>query len=87
MSSEGTYVIDLAPGELRATYIAASATAFGLASFAGSLLGSYVTEHVLTSGGMDAINTGLVISAVLRVVLGLTYINVFESRPGKLSQP
>ena len=87
MSSEGTYVIDLAPGELRATYIAASATAFGLASFAGSLLGSYVTEHVLTSGGMDAINTGLVISAVLRVVLGLTYITVFESRPGKLRQP
>jgi MFS family permease len=81
MSSESTYAIDLAPGELRATYLAASATAFGLASFAGSLLGSYVTEHVLTSGGLEAINTGLLISAVLRLVLGFAYMSAYESRP------
>jgi MFS family permease len=83
MSSESTYVIDLAPGELRATYLAASATAFGLASFGGSLLGSYVTEHVLTNGGMEAINMGLIISAVLRILLGAAYVTAFESRPGK----
>ena len=81
MSSESTYVIDLAPGELRATYLAASATAFGLASFVGSLLGSYVTEHILTSGGIEAINTGLLISAVLRVALGFAYVTAYESRP------
>jgi MFS family permease len=81
MSSESTYVIDLAPGELRATYLAASATAFGLASFVGSLAGSFVTEHVLTSGGFEAINTGLLISAVLRLVLGFAYLSAYESRP------
>jgi MFS family permease len=83
MSSESTYAIDLAPGELRATYLAASATAFGLASFAGSLMGSYVTEHVLTSGGLEAINTGLLISAVLRLVLGFAFVAAYESRPRK----
>jgi MFS family permease len=87
MGSESTYVIDLAPGQLRATYLAASATAFGLASFAGSLLGSYITEHVLTSGGINAINTGLLISAFLRVVLGFAYVAAFESRPRKKGQP
>ena len=85
MSSESTYVIDLAPGELRATYLAASATAFGLASFVGSLLGSYVTEHILTSGGIEAINTGLLISAVLRVALGFAYVTAYESRPKRQS--
>jgi len=86
MGSESTYVIDLAPGQLRATYLAASATAFGLASFAGSLLGSYVTEHVLTSSGVDAINSGLLISAFLRLVLGFAYVAAFESRPRKKGQ-
>ncbi len=81
MNSESTYTIDLAPGELRATYLAASATAFGLASFAGSLLGSYVTEHVLSSGGLEAISTGLLISAVLRVILGFAFVTAYESKP------
>jgi MFS family permease len=83
MSSESTYAIDLAPGELRATYLAASSTAFGLASFAGSLLGSFVTEHVLTGGGLEAIKTGLLISAVLRLVLGFAFVTAYESRPRK----
>ena len=87
MGSESTYVIDLAPGQLRATYLAASATAFGLASFAGSLLGSYVTEHVLTSSGIDSINTGLLISAFLRLVFGFAYVAAFESRPRRGRQP
>ena len=81
MSSESTYAIDLAPGELRATYLAASATAFGISSFAGSLLGSYTVEHVLSVGGMDAINMGLLISAGLRVILGLAYFKAYESNP------
>jgi MFS family permease len=83
MGSESTYVIDLAPGQLRATYLAASATAFGLASFVGSLLGSYITEHVFTSSGIDAINSGLLISALLRLVLGFAYVAAFESKPRK----
>ncbi len=87
MGSESTYAIDLAPGELRATYLAASATAFGLASFGGSLLGSFVTEHILTSGGIEAIKTGLLISAGLRLVLGLAYSAAYESRPGKPQRP
>ena len=39
MSSGPTYIIDLAPVEMRATYLAANKAAFGLSSFIGNLLG------------------------------------------------
>jgi MFS family permease len=77
MSSESTYIIDLAPGELRATYLASSTAAFGLASFLGSNVSGYVVDKVLQ--GLDSLNEGLFISSGLRIIFGLAYLSAFES--------
>lgn len=80
MSSESTYVIDLAPGDLRATYLASSTTAFGIATFIGSNLGGYVVDNFLSSSGFTGINQGLLISAGLRIVFGFAYSLAYETR-------
>ena len=77
MSSESTYIIDLAPGELRATYLASSTAAFGLASFLGSNISGYVVDNILQ--GLESLNEGLFISSGLRVIFGLAYLAAFES--------
>jgi MFS family permease len=78
MSSESTYIIDLAPGELRATYLASNMAAFGVASFIGSNLGGYVIETYFA--GIEGINKGLILSSALRILFGLAYLLAFESR-------
>jgi MFS family permease len=80
MSSESTYVIDLAPGDLRATYLASSTTAFGIATFIGSNLGGYVVDNFLSSTGFTGISQGLLISAALRIVFGFAYSLAYETR-------
>ncbi len=80
MSSEPTYIIDIAPGELRATYMAASMTSFGIAAFMGSLIGGYVGDNFFT-GELQGVEMGLIISGVLRLVTGLLYMLAYESRP------
>jgi MFS family permease len=77
MSSESTYVIDLAPGDLRATYLASSTTAFGVASFLGSNVSGYVIDTYL--GGIEGLSAGLYFSAALRLVFGLAYLTAHES--------
>ncbi len=77
MSSESTYVIDLAPGDLRATYLASSTTAFGVACFIGSNVSGYVIDAYF--GGLEGLSTGLFFSAALRVVFGLAYLKAYES--------
>ena len=79
-SSESTYIIDLAPGELRATYLASSTAAFGLASFIGSNLGSTIVDTFFH--GMEGLNQGLFISSALRLVAGLAYLTMTESMIG-----
>jgi DHA1 family multidrug resistance protein-like MFS transporter len=79
MSSESTYVIDLAPRDLRATYLASSTTAFGLATFIGSNISGFVVENYLTSAGFTGINQGLYISSILRLLSGLGYLTVIET--------
>jgi len=76
-SSESTYVIDLAPGELRATYLASSTAAFGFASFIGSNLGGIIIDTFFA--GLEGLNQGLFISSALRVVFGLAYLTMTES--------
>ena len=80
MSSESTYVIDLAPADLRATYLASSMTAFGIATFIGSNLGGYVVDNFLSSSGFTGINQGLLISAGLRIIFGFAYTLAYETR-------
>jgi len=84
-SSESTYIIDLAPGDLRATYLASSTAAFGLASFIGSNMGGAVVDSFFN--GMEGLNMGLFISSALRLVAGLAFLTMTESmgRAGKES--
>ncbi len=77
MSSESTYVIDLAPGDLRATYLASSTTAFGVACFLGSNVSGYVIDTYL--GGLEGLGIGLFFSAALRLIFGLAYLTAHES--------
>ena len=80
MSSDPTYIIDLAPLEMRATYLAANTAAFGLSSFIGNLLGGYITENFLITGGtFQGINTGLMISGTLRFTTGLLFFFIYET--------
>ncbi|MGD2200688.1 MAG: MFS transporter [Candidatus Bathyarchaeota archaeon] len=80
MSSGPTYIIDLAPTELRATYLAANTAAFGVAAFAGNLLGGYITDSILAVGsGFQSIHTGLLISAALRFFTGILFIWIHET--------
>ncbi len=76
-SSESTYVIDLAPGDLRATYLASSTAAFGFASFIGSNLSGIIIDAFFS--GIQGLNQGLYISGALRVVFGLAYLTMTES--------
>lgn len=78
MSSESTYVIDLAPGELRATYLASSTAAFGVASFIGANLGGYIIDTYFA--GIEGLNNGLFLSSALRVVFGFAYVFTYESK-------
>jgi len=78
MSSESTYIIDLAPGELRATYLASSTAAFGVASFIGSNLGGYIIDTYFN--GIAGLNNGLFLSSALRILFGLAYFSAFESK-------
>ena len=85
MSSESTYVIDLAPRDLRATYLASSTTAFGIATFIGSNVGGYVVDNFLSSSGFTGITQGLLISAGLRIVFGFAYSSAYETRKSEPS--
>jgi MFS family permease len=78
MSSESTYIIDLAPGELRATYLASSTAAFGVASFLGSNIGGYIIDAYF--GGLNGLNNGLYLSSALRLIFGLAYFTAYESK-------
>ncbi len=82
MSSSPTYIIDLAPEELRATYLATNTAIFGISAFIGSLTGGYITDSLFaTEGSFEGINLGLLISAALRFSTGLIFLKVHETFP------
>ena len=80
LSSGPTYIIDLAPVQMRATYLAMNTAVFGLSSLMGNLLGGYITENFLIVGGIiQGINTGLMISGILRFTTGLLFFFIYET--------
>jgi len=82
MSSSPTYIIDMAPGELRATYLATNTTVFGISAFIGSLASGYITDNFFAFGGsFEGINLGLLISAALRFSTGLLFLKIYETFP------
>jgi len=80
LSSQSTYIIDIAPVRLRATYLASSMAAIGIATFIGSNLGGQIVQNVL-GGELAAVQTGLIAAGILRLILGLAYMTVPETRP------
>ncbi len=78
---QSTYIIDIAPAKLRATYLAASVTAVGVSSFLGSYLMGTITQGFITSTNYSAISMVLVFTTVLRFAFGLLYLTIRESKP------
>ncbi len=80
MSSGPTYIIDMAPKEMRATYLATNTAVFGVAAFIGNLASGYITDNILAvGGGFQGIQMGLLISAALRFLTGLLYLGIYET--------
>ncbi len=79
LSAQSTYMIDIAPRKLRATYLASSMAAIGVATFIGSNLGGLIVQNVL-GGSLAAVETGLYIAGALRIILGVLFLTIKEKR-------
>ena len=79
LSAQSTYMIDIAPRKLRATYLASSMASIGVATFIGSNIGGQLVQNVL-GGNLAAVETGLYIAGALRLVLGLLFLTIKEKR-------
>jgi MFS family permease len=80
-SGQSTYMIDLAPPKLRATYLAASMTAVGVSNFLGSYVMGTITQGYISATDYSAISTALLFTAVLRFTLGFLFLTTKESKP------
>jgi MFS family permease len=78
---QSTYIIDIAPAKLRATYLAASMTAVGVSNFLGSYLMGFATKGFIASTDYTAISTALLFTAVLRFTIGFLFLTMRESKP------
>jgi len=79
LSAQSTYMIDIAPRKLRATYLASSMAAIGVATFIGSNLGGQLVQNVL-GGSLAAVETGLYIGGALRLLLGVLFLTINEKK-------
>jgi len=79
LSAQSTYMIDIAPRKLRATYLASSMAVIGVATFIGSNLGGQLVQNVL-GGSLAAVETGLYIGGALRLLLGVLFLTINEKR-------
>ncbi len=76
------FVLDSAPEGRKATYSGANSFTFGLGSFIGSLMGGYFVK--LLSGLVRfnrALSLGLIFSALIRLISGLSFLVISETRP------
>lgn len=78
---QATYIIDIAPQRLRATYLAASMTAMGVSNFLGSYIMGTITKGFIASTDYAAISLALIFTAVLRFTFGFLFLTVRESKP------
>ena len=79
LSAQSTYMLDIAPRKLRATYLASSMAVIGVATFIGSNLGGQLVQNIL-GGSLAAVETGLFIGGALRLVLGVLFLTIKEKR-------
>jgi len=76
------FVLDSAPEGRKATYSGASSFTFGIGSFVGSLSGGYFVN--LLSGLIKfdrALSLGLIFSAAIRLLSGLSFLIISETGP------
>jgi MFS family permease len=78
---QSTYIIDIAPPRMRATYLAASMTSYGVATFLGSYVMGVLTKGFIASTDYAAISMALLFTAVLRFGLGFLFLTARESKP------
>jgi MFS family permease len=78
---QSTYIIDIAPPRMRATYLAASMTSYGVATFLGSYVMGILTRGFIASTDYAAISLALLFTAVLRFSLGFLFLTARESKP------
>ena len=78
---QSTYIIDIAPPRMRATYLAASMTSYGVATFLGSYVMGILTWGFIASTDYAAISLALLFTAVLRFSLGFLFLTARESKP------
>jgi DHA1 family multidrug resistance protein-like MFS transporter len=78
---QSTFIIDIAPSKLRATYLAASMTAVGVSNFLGSYIMGTISKGFIASTDYGAISIALLFTAVLRFTIGFAFLTIKESRP------
>ncbi len=78
---QSTYIIDIAPSRLRATYLAASMTAVGVSNFLGSYIMGTLSKGFIASTDYAAISVALLFTAVLRFTIGFAFLTMRESKP------
>jgi MFS family permease len=78
---QSTYIIDIAPSKLRATYLAASMTAMGVSNFLGSYLMGLATKSFIASTDYAMISMALLFTALLRFTTGFLFLTMKESKP------
>jgi MFS family permease len=77
---QSTYIIDIAPPRLRATYLAASTTSVGISNFLGSYIMGTISKGFIASTDYAAISAALLFTAFLRFTLGFGFLGVKESK-------
>ena len=78
---QSTFIIDIAPSKLRATYLAASMTAVGVSNFLGSYIMGTLSKGFIMSTDYAAISLVLLFTAALRFTIGFAFLTMRESKP------
>jgi MFS family permease len=89
MVTTTAYILDSAPATKRATYTASYNLIFGVATFLGSLSGGIFAGSLsATNGESKIIFTGLLISAIMRLIASMSFLAIKETLPStkKLSK-
>ncbi len=79
-SGQATYVLDIAPRGLRATYLAAGVAATGVSNFLWSAISGIVTQPYVANTGFAGIGSALIFAGVLRLGLGFAFLTLPETK-------
>jgi MFS family permease len=80
MVTTTTYILDSAPVARRATYTASYNLIFGISTFLGSLGGGMFADSLSAiNGAHQIIFTGLIISAIMRLIASISFLAIKET--------